>query len=34
MIFDFALVPGREGKMEANDLALVANYSMHAAGCP
>ena len=24
MIFDFALVPGREGKMEANDLALVA----------
>jgi uncharacterized LabA/DUF88 family protein len=29
LIFDFTLVPGREGKMEANDLTLVANYSPH-----
>ena len=32
MVFDFALVSGREGKMEANDLNLVANYSPHARG--
>jgi hypothetical protein len=29
LVFDFALVPGREGKMEANELTLVANYSAH-----
>jgi uncharacterized LabA/DUF88 family protein len=29
MVFDFLLVPGREGKMEANELALVVNYSPH-----
>ncbi len=29
MIFDFTLVPGREGKMEANDLNLIASYSPH-----
>ena len=29
LIFDFALVPGREGKMEANDLTLIASYSPH-----
>jgi uncharacterized LabA/DUF88 family protein len=26
MVFDFVLVPGREGKMEANELSLVVNY--------
>lgn len=30
MVFEYTLVPGREGKMEANDLALIANYSGHA----
>ncbi len=29
MVFDFVLVPGREGKMEANELTLVANYGPH-----
>jgi cold shock CspA family protein len=29
MVFDFTLVSGREGKMEANELNLVANYSPH-----
>jgi uncharacterized LabA/DUF88 family protein len=29
LVFDFLLVPGREGKMEANDLQLVASYSPH-----
>jgi hypothetical protein len=30
MVFDFLLVPGREGKMEANELTLLANYGPHA----
>ncbi len=29
MIFDFVLVPGRDGKMEANELSLVVNYAAH-----
>jgi uncharacterized LabA/DUF88 family protein len=29
MVFDFLLVPGREGKMEANELSLVVNYAPH-----
>ena len=29
MIFEFTLVPGREGKMEANEMTLVANYAPH-----
>jgi hypothetical protein len=29
MVFDFTLVSGREGKIEANDLNLIANYSPH-----
>jgi uncharacterized LabA/DUF88 family protein/cold shock CspA family protein len=27
MVFDFVLVPGREGKMEANELSLVVDYA-------
>jgi uncharacterized LabA/DUF88 family protein len=30
MVFEFTLVPGRENKLEANDLALVVNYGAHA----
>jgi uncharacterized LabA/DUF88 family protein len=29
MVFEFVLVPGREGKMEANELSLVVNYAPH-----
>ena len=29
LIFEFLLVPGREGKMEGNELALVASYAPH-----
>jgi uncharacterized LabA/DUF88 family protein len=34
MVFEFTLVPGREGKMEANELKLVANYSPHVRWTP
>jgi uncharacterized LabA/DUF88 family protein len=34
MVFDFTLVSGREGKMEANELNLVVNYSPHARTVP
>jgi uncharacterized LabA/DUF88 family protein len=34
MVFDFLLVPGREGKMEANELSLVVNYAQHLRPAP
>jgi uncharacterized LabA/DUF88 family protein len=34
MVFDFLLVPGREGKMEANELALVVNYGQQQRPAP
>jgi uncharacterized LabA/DUF88 family protein len=34
MVFDFVLVPGRDGKMEANELSLVVNYAPHQRAAP